>query len=263
MLRTLLVFLTIAASSAGAHEFWLSPPDYQVDKGAPVVAHIRVGQEFKGAAYSYIARQTERFDIVMNGQVLPVTSTIGDRPALNQTVPQEGLAIAVHETTDNKLVYKEWVKFENFVKHKDFTGALEAHLARGLPQTDFTENYRRFAKSLIAVGTGTGQDQAVGLRTEIVALKNPYTDDLSAGMPVQVLFEGAPRPNTQVELFARPPGAAKATVTLHRTNAQGIATLPMQADTDYMVDAVVLLPLDPSTGAVWESLWANLTFQTR
>ena len=94
----------------------------------------------------------------------------------------------------------------NFIKHKDFEGLPEAHLARGLPEVGFVESYRRFAKSLIAVGSGVGQDRPVGLEIEIVALSNPYADDLSEGMAVQVLLNAAPRAYVQVEVFSRPAG---------------------------------------------------------
>src|SRR5690606_5881266 len=114
-----------------------------------------------------------------------------------------------------------------------------------------------------SVGDGNGADQNYGLLTEMVALANPYTADLSAGLPVQVFYDNAVRADTQVELFAR---AADGTVevTTHRTDANGIATLPVQPGVTYMADAVVLRQPDSDLarekGALWESLWANLTF---
>ena len=129
----------------------------------------------------------------------------------------------VHETTDNRLTYREWQKFVNFVEHKGFDGALERHAERGLPETGFVETYRRYAKSLVAVGDGVGLDQNVGLDTEIVALANPYTDDLSNGLPVKVLLYGAPRPNAQVEVFYRTPDGTIET-EFHETNEDGVVS---------------------------------------
>ena len=173
----------------------------------------------------------------------------------------EGLAVLVAETTPSTLTYHEWEKFTAFVAHKDLAGTLVSHRVRGLPETEFVETYRRFAKSLVAVGSGTGADRALGLETEVVALSNPYIDPLAAGMPVQVLYLGAPRANAQVELFDKAPdGAVK--VTLHRTDDKGIVTLPVQAGHAYLVDAVVMRAVEPKlpTDPVWESLWAALTF---
>ncbi|MGR3640587.1 MAG: DUF4198 domain-containing protein, partial [Alterinioella nitratireducens] len=58
-------------------------------------------------------------------------------------------------------------------------------------------------------------------------MANPYTDDLSDGFPVLVLLEGEPRADVQVELFDRDPDG-EVTVTLHRTDAEGRAVLPVE-----------------------------------
>lgn len=260
----ILAFLALfAAAPAMAHEFWISPPDYTVAPGDPLVADIRVGQEFSGSAYSFVEQNFNRFEVIGPSGPVDVTGRAGDRPALNMSAPEEGLMIVVHETTTYTLTYSEWQKFVNFATHKDFTHVLDEHREKGLPDTGFVEAYIRYAKSLVAVGDGAGSDKVVGLRTEIVAGKNPYTDDLSDGFPVQVLLDGAPRAGAQVELFERGPDGT-VTISLHRTDAEGNALLPLRPDSEYLVDAVAMEYLDPpgKAGAVWRSLWASLTFHT-
>jgi len=258
-----LLVLIWGAASASAHEFWISPEAYQIVVGDPIAADLRVGEKLSGSAYPYIPRNTERFEIFLDGGVQDIESRVGDRPALNQALSGEGLAIVVHETTDLSLTYRNWEKFVAFTTHKDFAWAQDEHMARGLPETDFKEAYRRYAKSLVGVGTGEGADLEVGLDIEIVALKNPYTDDLADGFPVQVLFGGEPRADEQVELFARRSDEDVA-VSQIRTDYNGIATLSLQAGTEYLVDSVVMLPIEPKeeNGPVWRSLWASLTFKT-
>ncbi|WP_224824126.1 DUF4198 domain-containing protein [Cognatishimia sp. MH4019] len=259
---TVLCFM-LGVQPAFAHEFWISPERYQIATGEDAVAHLRVGQEFKGPAFSYIERQVTRFDLVRGDAVEAVVARTGDNPALDVALQEAGLWIVVHETTDNTLTYREWEKFEAFVAHKALSGVLADHAARGLPEDGFKESYRRFAKALIAVGDGAGQDRPVGLRTEIVALANPYTDDLSDGLSVQVLYEGAPRADAQVELFAKAADDT-VTVTLFQTDAEGRVSLPVEPGTEYLVDAVMMIPLEPEaeTDPVWKSLWAALTFKT-
>lgn len=262
-LLTAIGFL-LCVQPAFAHEFWISPERYQIARGAEAVAHLRVGEAFKGPAFSYIERQTTRFDLVQGDMVTPVIARTGDNPAMDMALEAAGLWIVVHETGDSTLTYRDREKFEAFVAHKAFPGVLVDHAARGLPETGFKESYRRFAKALIAVGDGAGQDRPVGLRTEIVALANPYTDDLNEGLPVQVLYEGAPRVDAQVELFARAPDGT-VEVTLHQTDAEGRVRLPVQPGTEYLADAVKMVALDnddPEAGPVWQSLWAVLTFKT-
>ncbi|WP_424974887.1 DUF4198 domain-containing protein [Dinoroseobacter sp. S124A] len=258
----LLLALTLALP-ARSHEFWISPDAYQVPPGGQIIAELRVGEKLKGAGYPYIPARTARFDILQGDQRIDPEARMGDRPALTREMPAPGLAIVVHETADNVLKYTDWKKFVAFTDHKDFAWAQADHRTRGLPETGFRETYRRYGKALVAVGDGTGADRPVGLETEIVALANPYTDDLEAGLPVRVLYRGAPRRDVQVELFGRGPDG-KVAVSLHRTDDAGRVVLPMAPETEYLVDSVIIEPLDPAEEGdpVWHTLWASLTFQT-
>ena len=254
-MRLLLLSLLIA-TPISAHEFWIDPKAFQIENGEPVIADIRVGENFKGGAQAFLPRRIARFAIVSGRTIYPVKSTVGDRPALNMEAP-EGLAIIVHETRDASLTYREWEKFVKFDTHKDL-GAVEAHLSQGLPQTDFEESYRRFAKSLVAVGSGAGSDLPVGMRTELVALANPYTDDLSAGLPVLLLYEGQPRVDEQIEIYERAP-SGEIVVSLVRTDTQGRASVPVKPGHVYQLDAVKAIPGERD-GVAWHTMWANLTF---
>lgn len=236
-----------------------------MEPGAPARATFNVGQEFKGPSYIYIPGRSVLFDQVTGDTRAPVEATVGDNPAFHLDDTPEGLLIVAHEARVQTLSYSAWEKFQNFANHKDFArdyGDMRAaHDARGLPPSGFKEAYSRYAKALIGVGDAVGADRALGLRTEIVALANPYTDDLSAGLPVQVLLEGAPRTNVQVELFEKDADGG-VDITLHRTDGAGMAVLPVRTGHSYLVDAVTLLPLEPETpdAPVWLSLWAALTF---
>ncbi len=180
---------------------------------------------------------------------------------MNELPRDDGLIIIVHVTTDSELTYQSMEKFKEFVTHKDLGSALETHARDRLPTEGFSELYSRYAKSLIGVGNSRGSDRDLGLETEFVSLANPYTDDLAAGMPVRLMYQGSPRANAQIEVFERKPDRA-VTVSLVRTDESGIATIPVVDGNVYMLDAVVLRRHDPLVegGAVWESLWANLTF---
>jgi uncharacterized GH25 family protein len=264
-MKNLIAMAGLAASvwsaSVQAHEFWIDPLEFEIDAGGTIEANIRVGEEFEGAAYSYLPPNFRRFDLVIEAAVTPVEGRAGDRPALAMQARDTGLTTVVHVTRDYNLTYREWQKFLDFCNHKDFAWAIAEHEARGLPQTGFQERYSRHAKSLIAVGDAAGSDSEVGLEAEIVALANPYTDDLAEGFPVQVFYQGAPRGDVQVELFQRAPDGSVA-ITLHRTDAAGIAVLPVEPGHAYLADHVVMRPIgaDVEEGPVWESLWASLTF---
>ncbi|WGW05532.1 DUF4198 domain-containing protein [Tropicibacter oceani] len=260
-MKRFVIALALCGAPLSAHEFWIDPLATQVAPGGVLAADIRVGQELKGAAYSYVPPNFRRFDIVMGDQMLPVDGRAGDKPALNMAAPTEGLAVVVHVTKDYRLTYDSWEKFENFCKEKDFAWALDAHLARGLSRDKVREQYSRHAKSLIGVGDGAGADRAMGLEVELVALANPYTDDLSAGFAVQALYQGKPQAEMQVEVFDRAPDGS-VTTRQYRTDDAGRAVLDVAPGHFYLVDHVVMRELTPGaeTDPAWESLWASLTF---
>ncbi|MEL7107213.1 MAG: DUF4198 domain-containing protein [Pseudomonadota bacterium] len=261
---TLALSLVVASITGAAqgHEFWIDPLTFFVTPGTPIRADIKVGENFKGTPSVYLPSRFNRFDIGTAAGFAAVQSRQGDRPALNQIAPN-GLAVVVHETTNSQLTYTEFAKFEKFVAHKDANWVIDEHRARGLPEDEFVEVYSRYAKSLIAVGSGQGADRNVGLLTEIVALANPYTDNVSNGIPVRVLYRSAPRAGAQVEVFERAPGG-DVRVFLVTANASGEARIPVKAGYSYMLDSVVLRAPEGAAAqnpkAVWESLWANLTF---
>ena len=250
------------ASEGWSHEFWIAPAKYSNDVEAQVEAYLRIGENFSGAAMFFNPDRFARFDIVNAGSELMVEGRLGDNPALAMTGLGEGLNIIVHETSDQEITYQTWEKFEKFTAKKGFAEVTIKHIDRGLSKEKVKELYRRYAKSLIAVGDGVGADRAVGLKTEIVALANPYTDNLSK-MPVRVLLDGEPRKNTQVRVFQKSP-EGDVTSNDYQTDEAGEAQFPVLSGFEYLVDAVAMLPLeetDSETEATWWSLWASMTFK--
>ncbi|MBF9059543.1 DUF4198 domain-containing protein [Rhodobacterales bacterium HKCCSP123] len=264
-MKVLHVALTLAAIAAGgkgaAHEFWIDPAAFAVAPGTTIAADLRVGEGFRGSTQSYLPRNFTRFDVVTADGVRPVEGRLGDIPALSMAEMPEGLAVVVHETTARDLTWSEWERFLGFAEHKDLGDVTAMQAARGLDQEGVREEYFRYAKALIAVGGGAGADARMGLRTEFVALANPYTDDLSEGLPVQLWLGDAVRADEQVEMFDEAPDGT-VTVTLHRTDTDGIARLPVTPGHRYMIDAVTLEAVDPveEAGPEWRTLWANMTF---
>lgn len=262
-MRSFALIFSLMAAPAMAHEFWIEPIEYQVEVDTSLEADIVNGQEFAGVKLAYLPQRFVNFVLFAGDDSARVDGRPGDRPALQQDPVAEGLNIAAYQANNATVDYENWEKFQNFVNHKDFGDVLSLHEARGLSLNGFKEVYSRHAKALFGVGNSEGSDRRVGLETEIVALTNPYTDDLSDGMRVQVFYRNDVRANTQVEIFEKAPDSRVA-ISLYRTDDDGIAVFPVKPGHEYMVDAVVLrepsAQLAERSGAVWETLWANLTF---
>lgn len=265
MFRPIALALSLAciATIAKSHEFWIEPKDHTISEKTILEAELKVGQDFKGSSNPFLPPRFRRFDIAFGGTVEPVKGRVGDRPALRMRPPGDGLVVLIHETTDIRLAWETFEKFETFVVHKDAAWSLDAHVARGLPKKNVTEVYSRYAKSLIAVGSGAGEDVLAGMETEIVALENPYTGNTSDGFDLRVLYQGQPRANEQIEVFEKSPNG-EVRIFTQKTDASGKATIPVRNGFRYMVDSVVVREPEPKLAsamdAQWETLWANLTF---
>ena len=114
----------------------------------------------------------------------------------------------------------------------------------------------------MAVGDGEGNDVRAGMRIEFVAQANPYFDDMSDGLPLQLWLDDGTRANAQVEVFERAPNG-EVTITLLRTDVDGRVSVPAKSGHTYLIDSVALFQLDPVMGGdpVWHSAWASLTYQ--
>jgi hypothetical protein len=262
-MRILAFILALTAAPVAAHELWLEPLAYQVEPEGKLEANIVNGQAFSGVILPYLPQRFENFALFAGENTERVGGRPGDLPALNQEPLVEGLNIVAYQATNAIVNYETLEKFESFVNHKDLGNAIAQHRERELPEENFAEIYSRYSKTLIGVGEGTGADRRVGLETEIVALTNPYTDDLSDGMQVQLFYREDLRSNEQIEVFEKDADGG-VEITTYRTNDDGIATFPVKPSHSYMVDAVVLrVPseeLQNTMAIAWETLWANLTF---
>lgn len=223
------------------------------------MVHLRNGENFRGSSHAFFETRILRFDMVQGATVTPVKGRMGDVPALSQRVDQAGLMVIVHQTRPSTLKYKKWGKFQKFADHKDFPDIRTRHLARGLPEHDFTERYHRYAKALVAIGAPDGADAPTGLETEFIALSNPYAPDYAGVMEVELRYRDQIRADAQIEIFEKSP-SGDVTVTLMRSDALGRAAIATKPGYSYLLDAVVLRPLPEGNSEVWETLWAALSF---
>ena len=256
------------ATSAEAHEFWLEAEDYTIAAGAAIRADLRVGQEFRGNRLVFDPSRFRRFEIVGPDGALPVDSRLGDRPAVDQTVAAPGAHIVVHVTTDTVLTYDTLEDFAAFAGMHGLEDRVAEHRARGLPEAEFREVYSRSVKALIQAGPNDAaqvRDAALGLPIELVVEGDPYADPTPDSLGVVARLGGAPMSDVVVTVFAKDAEDAVSRFDV-RTDAQGRAVVPLERERRYLLNTVHLrqpeAALADETGAVWESLWASVTFET-
>jgi uncharacterized GH25 family protein len=256
------LLLLVAAGQSSAHEYWIEPENYQIAPGAKLVAQLKVGQHFQGDAQAYLPGNIERFQISTGGTVVDVKSRIGDLPALNENLSREGLALISLVSNIFTLKYTEPGLFEKVLDYEGLDGILQEHRRRGLPISGFHEAYQRFAKSLIQVGEGSGEDRLLGLGFEWLLETNPYTATDNR-LQARLYWRGEPLAATQARLFVRRPGR-QMQESLLTTDSDGRIYLEPEPGSEILLNAVQMrVPSDlfraPADSA-WISYWTTTTF---
>lgn len=244
---------------AVSHELWLEPVQFQAETGETIGINIRNGEDFRGLDLSWFDPRIAESVTLERGKRKAYNGLPGDLPGMSVEVKKNLITVA-YASTMSTLTYDSWEKTLSFANHKDIPWFEARHAERGLPQSGVTEGYWRFSKTLITGGAGKGSDAYAGMETEFVAITNPYTDP--GPVRIQLMYQDNPRTDAQVEMWEK--SGKTVEKTLHRTDSEGIVTLPVKPGHRYMIDAVVLR--EPTSdaaiekGVMWESLWANMTF---
>jgi len=238
------------SSMGSAHEFWIDPETYVVQANEKVKAYLRNGEDFKGISYPYFPNQTQSFEWHQNGQTNRIDARIGDSPAGVFSPTAEGLVVISHQSVAGRIEYHQQEKLDAFWDEKDLRNTAENGTV------PIKEDYIRYSKSLLSAGHGHGMDGAIGLRAEFIALTNPYHQD---NITVQLLFDGTPRLDHQISVFAKSP-EGEVTKSVLRSDAEGKVRLGIQKNHHYLLDAVFI---EPGISSDWITHWASLTFQSR
>ena len=254
--------LCLLALPAASHEYWIEAQEAKYARGDTLKADLLVGENFKGQGQIYAPSQFESLVLLTGTRMLPIPGTLGDRPAVSLRGMPEGLAVLALVTGYSKIRYPNFAKFEKFARAHGEEHAIEAHRARGLPEEDFAETYQRFAKSLVAVGKGAGNDVRLGMKFELTAVQNPYHSGDT--VTYQLSRDRVPVPDHQIDVFYREAEGDLAQKFLLKTDAQGQVVVPVRRGAT-LVSAVAIEEPEPDQAAkrdvVWYSLWATSTFK--
>lgn len=257
--RHLLVALIfLPAPSLNAHEYWISVDDYIVEPGDLVSARLMVGQMMEGNELPRLSRQIKSFEYYAPDDPQEATGREGDRPAFSYEAAQPGLHIIAKETLPLEVTFETFEEYRDYLDYEGLERFAAIHLERGLPRSEISEAYTRFTKALVQVGSVKpgDRDRVLGHAYELVALENPYAaQDI---LPVELLWQGQPEPNTQISVFRKQHGNVER--MLISTDNRGRADIPLdKAGGQYLLNTVHLEELS-GDGPFWRSSWASMTF---
>ena len=260
-----LVLFAVVALPAAAHEFWLDPVSFTPKPGAVVPILWRNGLNFLGDSYPYQRSWAKRFTVHDARGERPVKGVEGDDPAVEVRLPVAGVAIVAFERSPDILEYKSVDQFLITLDYEGLDELARRYRAMTDPPAIVRESYVRYAKTLLSIGAGPGEDHAIGLPFEIVVETNPYT--LASGRPLtaRVVRDGKPAPDVLIKAFSLNDPQSPRRM---RTDAAGRAVIEGVPAGEVLLNAVVMSPGDPKASneklrADWNSLWASVTFKRK
>jgi len=260
MLRRLL-FLALAALSAAAvsaHDFWIEPSAYRVDKGSELSVALRVGEGYRGDPVARNPAKIRRFVLVGPAGEQALAGDAGQDPAGSAAIRKSGLFVIGYHSWPSSITL-EAAKFEAYLREEGLERVIALRAERQQSALPGREIYSRCAKALVSCGL-PGKERAfrkLGLPLELVPEANPYLGG-SGPRGLRLLFQDLPLEGALV--VALPKGAPEQKLTA-RTDVSGRVVLELAAGRTWLVKAVHMVEAPAGSGADWESLWASLTFE--
>lgn len=156
-------------------------------------------------------------------------------------------------------------EFNQYLADDGIPDELAARRKDGTLNQPSRERYHKHVKALVQVGDrpDSGYATVLGYPAELVPRQNPYVLGLGDALEVQVLVDGAPVANQLVEFGGRTPTEGRVAQRGVRSDAKGIARIPLDRRGTYFVKFIRMVRLTGDAEANYESKWATLTFAVR
>jgi uncharacterized GH25 family protein len=253
--RFTLLGLLLCSPGLQAHDFWIEPSSFRPGSGEKVAIRLRVGEHLQGDPVPRNPGRIERFAAVGPAGEAEVAGVPGSDPAGWASPASSGLHWIVYDSNHAPLE-QAGPKFDRYLGEEGLERIRELRRQGDGP---VKEIYSRCAKSLLAVGEGSGpgHDKVLGLELELIPERNPYALKLGEPLPVRLLYRGEPLDGALV--VALPGESPEARVSARSEG--GRVSLRLDRPGLWLIKAVHMVPAPEGSGAEWESLWASLTFE--
>ena len=186
----------------------------------------------------------------------------GDTTLLTLTTAGAGTYVAGLSTRPRELTL-EGKDFNAYLREEGITNVLEARTRDNALGKAARERYAKHVKAIFQVGDAQSDSYsaALGYPAEIVPLENPYVLGPGDTLEVRCLVDGQPVGGQSV-IAGWQKGKTRPRQTMLRTNAEGVAAVPLTARGKWFIKFVHMAPAADSS-LDYESKWATVTFEVR
>jgi uncharacterized GH25 family protein len=262
------MLIIATASIAVAHDLFLKPDVFFVAPNGtvPVTALNGTFSTSEGSV-----TRDRLIDIAIvgpAGRTKGDTSAWSDKGKASHWTVRVGAAgtYALGASLKPRIIALNAKDFNSYLADDGLPDILAARKANGELAKPSKERYSKHVKALVQVGDAhtASYGTVLGYPAEIVPLNNPYETGKGT-LRVKALVDGAPMANQVVIAGGRTPKGARLTEQTVRTDAQGIASIPINASGTWYVKFIrmVKIPASAKDSVDYESKWATITFAIR
>jgi uncharacterized GH25 family protein len=259
--------LLASALAAAAHDLFVQPARFFVGENADVVVRVLNGTFSKSENSITRDRLADVSVVSPNGRQRVDTaawSAAGDTSRFTVRTGAAGTYVVGVSTRPN-VIALEAKDFNQYLREDGVPDVLAARDRSGELDRPARERYAKHVKALLQVG-GVRSDHfttELGYPAELVPVENPYALRVGGALRVRTLVDGRPVRNQYVLFGGRTPGGARIAQRSTRSNADGIARVPLRARGTWYVKFINMARLEGDAAVDYESKWATLTFQVR
>ncbi len=186
----------------------------------------------------------------------------GDSTLLRLRIGEAGTYVVAASILPRELA----LSAEDFNRYLETDGLPDVLMARresGELNRPARERYSKHVKAVIQVGDRRSDQygSSLGHPAELVPLENPYLFSPGGGLAVRALVDGKPVANQVILAGGRGPRGEVFTEVSVRSDAKGIAHVPLAEAGQWSVKFIHMLRVQGHPNLDYESKWATLTFE--
>lgn len=240
-----------------AHDLYLMPQKFRPAVGEKILLSAHTGDSFPGSEQSVDPGRLTALPAIAQDQWRMMAKATH---ALVTASVQGGQYFAIW--TAPKFLEMEPDKFLDYLKEEGLTDVIRYRAEHNQAGQKSREVYAKFAKTYVVAGTpNEAFRKPLGLKIEIVPLADPALLTPGSTLPVQVLYNGKPLADTQVELALSKDPKAKTLVQIPgRTDSSGKVNITIPAAGKIRLHTLRMEHVEAADHD-WESFWASLTFE--
>lgn len=290
--RPLVVALaaTLLVGLAGAHDFWIAPTAFQVERDEVVAFDLRIGHPGDYESFSRQADHIERFFAVDAGHAetheepcadearargttehpsveIDVVGREGATPAGLARFTAAGLQRVAYVSKPSHIEL-EPATFESYLRDEGLEWVIDERERLGESALPGRELFSRKAITAVCVGECESHyGDPLDLDLELVAARNPAAVPVGESLELRLLRDGEPLADRLVTLQPLDESSERSTVRA-RTDDDGVVAFEIPRHGAWLV-ATVDMQRAPAEvrereerPADWISRWATLTFAT-